>query len=123
MCERMDQAGVLKMFVARDAGECIGWLSFFVTPSLHYGPTWKQAQHDVFYVMPEFRHGWVWFGLFRYAERELAKMGVRIIYVGDTARRPMGKIYKRMGYELAETYYSKLLNEKATDEVARRSPH
>src|SRR5262249_35716557 len=108
MFERMDNAGLFKMFTARDAGRLVGYVNFMVAKSIHPGPSWIEARHNSVYVRPEYR-GWIPIALLKFAEKELAAMGVSAISFGTRLDRPLGKLYERMGYKPIEIIYHRVL--------------
>lgn len=120
--QSMDNAGLLKVFTARDEGRLIGLLTFIVTASVHH-KDWQDAAHNIFFVRPEFR-GWIPLALLKYAEKRLHRMGVNTIFMGDRidVMKPRGPMYERMGYEQIEvTYRKELGGSRAVAPKAARS--
>lgn len=120
--QQMSRAGMHWLFTARVDGELIGFLTYIVTTSLHYGPGWLEARHDAIYVEPAHRKGSIPLGLMGYAEASLKRAGVYVIYHGDRVAMMRGHALQRMGYKPIEIVYEKLLTdiEKEMGEAAAR---
>jgi hypothetical protein len=106
---RMERAGMFRMWGARDAGKPIGVLTYCIRHNKHYGLDWKVALHDLWYVDPEYRSGFVPTMLWRTAERGLRALGVKSIYHGMNAKHDHGRVLERAGYHKIETIFEKVL--------------
>lgn len=116
--QAMQDAGMLQVLVARQAGEIVGYHISKVEPHLHYGGT-LHAFTDVYYIRPDCRAGtWAGIRLFREAERHLKARGVKKIYTASKAfaispvtgkSLDMGPIFETQGMRPTEVVYTKLL--------------
>ena len=104
-----DDAGKLRLYTARKAGELVGYAAFLVTQNPHY-TTSKQALQDVIFVSAEHRRGRLGLQLLLYAEQELTADNVDVVYHHVKIKHPaLGKLLEHLGYEATETMYSKRL--------------
>lgn len=105
---RLEAAGVLRCFTARDCGKLIGYVAFFVQRHMHYDVLC--AAQDVLFVDPEHRKGMAGFRLIRYAEERLRKEGVAVVTQHVKKSNNVGKLLERMGYEEMDAVYTKRLD-------------
>jgi hypothetical protein len=106
---RMERAGMLKSWGARDGGRAIGLVTYFVRHNIHYGPDWKTALHDIWFVEPEYRSGIVPARLWITAERGLRSLGVKSILHGMSPKNDHVAVLARAGYRVIETVFEKVL--------------
>jgi hypothetical protein len=106
---RMERADMFKAWAARCAGKPVGIVTYFIRHNKHYGVNWKVALHDMWYVDPQHRRGFVPTGLWCTAERGLKAMGVKSIMHGMNAKHDHAHILERAGYSKVETIYEKVL--------------
>lgn len=106
---RLERAGQYKIWVARDDGASIGFVSYFIRFNPHYGPGWKTGLHDLWYVDPPYRSGFVPMTLWRAAEYGLRALGVRSIMHGMSAKHDHAAVLERAGYRKIETVYEKVI--------------
>lgn len=107
--ERERQGGLL-FIVLRDAGVMIGYFIGFIAPGLHY-KTCLTCTMDIFYVQENRRSGSAGIRLFRFAEKELRRRGVRRWFMGSKIHADASSLFKRIGAAPVETYYSKWLGD------------
>lgn len=100
-----DAAGEVLLVTLRKAGEMVGYFIGFIGPALHY-KTCLTLTMDIFYVLPEHRNGSAGAKLFRAAEAEARRRGVQRMFVGSKAHKDASVLFKRLGYEPVETFYS-----------------
>lgn len=103
---RMQEAGIIRVFVARDERENLqGYALFTVTQSVHcQGIT--EAQQDALVVRPDYRGG---FGsaFTKFVHASLFAEGVDAIYEFTPASRDFGAVLERQGFERMGTLYAK----------------
>ena len=103
--ERADQ---LIFVTIRDDGELVGYFVGFIAPGLHYS-TCRTCNMDIFFVHPDRRGGSAGLKLFRAVEVELRKRGVDRWFMGSKIYADASALFKRIGAEHVENYYSKWL--------------
>jgi GNAT superfamily N-acetyltransferase len=108
----IEEAGLLHCFTARDeAGELVGYLTYFLTPSMHYR-TVLQAEDDAFFLRADHRKGLAGVRLFRFAEGELRRLGAKRAWAHVKEDFDVGPVFERLlGYRLAEKRYCKVFEE------------
>jgi GNAT superfamily N-acetyltransferase len=105
----LDAAGALSVVTARADGRLVGYSCMILSPGLHYRSTFE-ARMDVVWLAPELRgqHGGA--RLLAKVERELARRGVRRVYLGSKLHKDIGRLFEARGYVAIETWFSKLLD-------------
>lgn len=101
-----DAAGEVMVITLRRDGELVGYFVGFVAPGLHYR-TCLTLQMDIFYIAPEHRGGTGALKLFRAVEREAKRRGIQRMFVGSKWHRDASRLFKALGYEMVEIYFSK----------------
>lgn len=107
---RLEKADALRVFSARDNhGNLCGYALFFVQVHPHFEV--KQAMCDLIYMMPEHRlkgHGREFI---EFCEKSLMNENdIKAIYFSSTSKRPIGKIFERLGYKPIEMRFGKRVN-------------
>jgi GNAT superfamily N-acetyltransferase len=105
-----ERAGGLLFVTLRDAGELVGYFIGFIAPGLHYS-TCLTCTMDIFYVHPEKRTGSAGIRMFRFVETELRRRGVQRWFMGSKIHADASALFKRIGAEPVETYFSKWIGE------------
>jgi GNAT superfamily N-acetyltransferase len=105
-----ERAGGLLFMTLRDAGELVGYFIGFIAPGLHYS-TCLTCTMDIFYVHPEKRTGSAGIRMFRFVETELRRRGVQRWFMGSKIHADASALFKRIGAEPVETYFSKWIGE------------
>lgn len=107
--ERLEASNILKVYVARQSGEIVGYAAYFIMPSLHYKDSLQAAQ-DVLYIKPENRR----FGLsfIKWCDEQLNNQGVQVVYHHFKAKNNPEKLMQRLGYELIDLIYGRRLDGK-----------
>lgn len=106
--QQYEDAGILHVVTAREAGKVIGYHITIVRPHLHY----KNDLHgftDVYFIHPEHRKGWVGIRLFKYVEKTLKDRGVKKLMTGTKLHLDMGRIFEHLGWTETERLYTKLI--------------
>lgn len=107
---RRERAGELLFVTLRDAGALVGYFIGFIAPGLHYS-TCLTCTMDIFYVRADKRTGSAGIRMFRFVETELRRRGVQRWFMGSKVKADASALFKRIGAEPVETYYSKWLGE------------
>ena len=104
---RIASAGMLAIFVARECGKIIGYSIYFVCPSMHYHP-YVFANSDALYVDPKYRCASVGRTLIKFAQNELAKHGVSVVFQHGkhNPAHNIGALFRRLGYEHLDDVWS-----------------
>lgn len=103
-----ERRGELLFVTMREAGQLIGYFIGFIAPGLHYS-TCLTCTMDIFFIAPEKRKGSVGVRLFRFVESELRRRGVDRWFMGSKIHADASALFKRIGAQPVETYYSKWL--------------
>jgi GNAT superfamily N-acetyltransferase len=105
-----ERMGELIFVTLREAGKLVGYFIGFIAPGLHYS-TCLTCTMDIFYVHPERRTGSAGVRLFRFVEAELKRRGVDRWFMGSKVAADASALFKRIGAEPVETYYSKWIGD------------
>ncbi|HEY8027689.1 MAG TPA: hypothetical protein VIF60_24325 [Burkholderiaceae bacterium] len=105
-----ERAGELLFVTLREAGAMVGYFIGFIAPGLHYRDC-LTCNMDIFYVRQDKRTGSAGVRLFRFVEKELRRRGVQRWYMGSKIHADASALFKRIGAEPVETYYSKWIGE------------
>ena len=105
---RIEAAGGLRCYSARDAGRLVGYVIFFVKNHPHYASTLFASQ-DVLYLDPDYRKGMTGLRLIRFADRQLEAEGVQVVTQHVKTYADFGPLLERLGYEKVETVYMRRL--------------
>ena len=104
----LHEKGALHVVTARREGRLIGYHIAIITTHLHYRST-LHGITDVYYIVPECRHGVTGMRLFQAVERELKARGVRKLFTATKLHLDQGPLFERMGYRPVERLYAKLI--------------
>lgn len=109
---RRDAMGQVLYVALREDGDLVGYFVGFVTWGLHYS-TCLTLSPDIFYTLPRFRDGSPKgaIRMFREAEREAKRRGVRLWTVGEKIKHQCGSLFKYLGFEPFEIMHAKWLGE------------
>lgn len=109
--KRAEDAGCLRLYVARVEGKPVGYSMFFVRENMHYASS-KQAVQDIIYLLPEFRGTGMGIDLVNFSDDELRAEGVQLVHHHVKIAHPAlgNMLQKRCGYTAVETIYSKRLD-------------
>lgn len=107
---RVEQSGMLRIFVARQGGKIVGYAVFIVRYNPHYMGS-LQANEDVIYVDPACRRSTIGLRLIRHCDEALAAEGVQVAFHHVKRAHPtLGTILQRRGYEIVDIIYAKRLD-------------
>jgi GNAT superfamily N-acetyltransferase len=101
-----EAAGELMVITLRDKGRLVGYFVGIVAPGLHYG-TCLTLTMDIFWTHPDIRGGFAGVKLFRAVEKEAKRRGVQRMFYGSKLHKDCGSLFRYLGLEPIETYYSK----------------
>lgn len=105
----IEDAGVLLCFVARCAGEMIGYCTVMYDYALH-APDEKHANVDAVYLDPDCRWGPLAGRFLSWIDSELAARGVVQVFHACPAGRDYGKVLaRRSGYRMIQRVYTRRL--------------
>jgi GNAT superfamily N-acetyltransferase len=105
---RLDAAGMLRIFTARDNGDLVGYFVLIVSKSLHYSDHYF-ASNDVIFVKPDSRAGATGYKLLKYVEDYCSDCGVSMLTINTKAAVPFDSLLTSNSYDLAERVYTKYL--------------
>lgn len=102
-------AGVLKIYTARDDGDLIAYSIYVITQRhMHYLHRW--AINDIVFVKPEHRNFGVGTGLYEFLETDLARGGPIVITTETKADHPeLAGLLLSRGHSIVGTVLSKRL--------------
>ena len=107
----VEDAGNLRLYVARVDGRPVGYAMYFMRHNAHYASS-LQAVEDILYLLPEVRGTGLGALLINYADDMLRAEGTQIVYHHAKLAHPaLGNLLvKRCGYQAIETIYAKRLD-------------
>jgi GNAT superfamily N-acetyltransferase len=101
------EEGMLKVFTARYGDELIGYMTWFVSPSLHKAGV-MVANEDALFVKKDRRGMMAGMKLIKFAEQTfLETTEVRTFVLRVKTTHDFGKYLERLGYSLKEMIYTK----------------
>lgn len=103
---RLDAAGVLRIFTARDEGQLVGYFVLFISQSVHYQDH-LFATNDVIFVLPDKRAGATGYKLVKHAEDYCRDSGVSLMTINTKVHLPFDSLMVGMGFDLIERIYAK----------------
>jgi L-amino acid N-acyltransferase YncA len=106
--QKMCDDGILHVLTARDDGRLIGYHVTIINPHLHYKST-LHAFTDVYFILPEYRKGFVGIRLFQVLKREMKTRGVKKLVTGTKVHLDMGKVFSYLGYRHTEQTHTLLI--------------
>jgi hypothetical protein len=106
---RACEAGLMKVYTARDEGRLIGYANFFVVPQhMHYRHRW--AKNDIIWISPSHRDGRASVRLLRFAEEDLRATGPIVIQIETKDHQPaLATLLELLGYDKVGESYGKRL--------------
>lgn len=104
---QMEQAGLLRVYVARDEGRIVGYSLNFLSAGLHFKHI-KQSTQDVVYTDPLRRNEMWGVNFITFITMQLESEEVDIIYQNAKVKHPaLGRVLTALGYEPVEIIYQK----------------
>lgn len=104
----LEEAGILKIFTARDDRKLVGYFVVFVKSHIHYKDH-LFCYNDVIFVDEEYRKGFTSPRLIKFAEKCLKADGVEVMIVNTKRHKPFDSLLVWLGYKHIENLYSKVL--------------
>lgn len=106
--ERMEDAGLLRVYTARAEGKLVGYAVFMLAPSARRSSL-SQAQQDVIHVEPQHRRR-VTAALVRHSENALRAENVKLLYHSAPIKGSrFGRLLEILGYQPVAQMYEKVL--------------
>lgn len=105
---KADEAGLIRVFAARENKALVGYAVYFVRQDIHYKSV-KLAQQDLLFVAPE-RRGRFGIRFIRWCEEQLKGEGVRLVMCHAKVHNDFGAVFERMGYKPVDTIYYRRLD-------------
>lgn len=92
------------VFLFTSTDELVGYLSFFVLPSIHTSKL--VATHDILFVRKDWRIGRGALKLLREADRIMQEAGVTEVFAGHQGIEQLDRLMQHVGYrEVGKQYY------------------
>lgn len=107
----LEEVGVLHILTVRDGDRLIGYHKAFVVPHIHFKST-LVAYTDLYFLLPEYRKGYIGINFFRILEGKLKDLGVQKIYTMTKVHKDNSALFKRLDYTLAEYAYTKYIGDE-----------
>ena len=101
----LEQAGILRLFTARDNGKLVGYNVFMLIEHHQHGVPF--ASHDTLFLHKDFRKGTTGIKFLKWCDEQLKQDGARFITQHSSGSVDLENIFLRMGYKLAEKIYLK----------------
>jgi len=100
----LEDAGILKIFTARDDRKLVGYFVVFVKSHIHYKDH-LFCYNDVIFVDEEYRKGFTSPRLIKFAEKCLKADGVEVMIVNTKRHKPFDSLLVWLGYKHIENLY------------------
>jgi GNAT superfamily N-acetyltransferase len=104
--KNLETAKILLVMTVRDDFKLVGYSVNLICPALRF-KTIKHSFADLFFILKEYRKGFVGVNLFKEVEKVAKTLGVEKIYMGSRANKNLNSLFKRLGYTPYEEVYSK----------------
>lgn len=105
----LEDAGLLRVFVAREANDIVGYAFFSVVKNPQYGDA-LHAKQDLMFLTRAARRGLDGVVFMKWCDEQLKAEGVEVIYRHLNVKQPHDAILTRMGYDLRERVYTRRVN-------------
>lgn len=106
--QKLEDAGLLKIFTARCEDTLAGYLFVVIAPNIHSKGSWIPREEGLF-VSEEFRGQSVALRLLKFAEKCLKDDGYIIFLMSDVKKHSVRPLMDKLGYQEIETVYRKVL--------------
>lgn len=106
--EEMEDAGSFYIFTARDRGELVGYVCYFLTNHLHYSDK-VFANQDNVYIDKRYRGSGTFGDLLEFCERNLRDLGADVITLSLKGRYNPDHLAESLGYFKEEHLFLKQL--------------
>lgn len=106
----MEKVGAVQAVTVRDDYKLIGYYISFIYIHPHYKDN-KMAQNDVLFIHPDYRGGTAAYRMFKFAEKELIKIGCSVNTIHMKTQFPFENLCQKIGMNKQEIIYSKYIGE------------
>lgn len=106
---RLEECGILKLYIARKDNSVIGYAVFFVMSNIDYQKSLQASLSNIF-IHPKHRGRGASFIL--WCDDQLRELGVQVVYHHVKNKNDYGILLKRLGYERMNIEYSKRLDKE-----------
>lgn len=108
-----EEAGLFKVWTARENDTLIGYVAFWIRPHVHYRST-QTAIEDLFLLTASHRKGWTGVKLWKTALEALREHGVKRVITHSKChfeheRGGLAKFFQRLGFTQMDQLYSRML--------------
>ena len=107
----LQNTGVLHILTVRDDEKLVGYHKSFICNHIHFNST-KVAYTDLYFLLPEYRKGFIGINLFKILEGKMKELGVKKIYTMTKVKKDNSALFNRLGYTKAEYAYTKYIGEE-----------
>ena len=109
----LNEAGLYRVWTARDGDMLAGYIGWFVQPHLHHRRTLTAVQ-DLYLLSPSHRRGLAGYHMFTSAFDALRDLGVKRVIGGTVTgfepdRGGLSRVFERLGFENTELVWSRML--------------
>jgi len=106
----LEEMGNLHVLTAREEDKLVGYYICGVQPNLHYADVLFSV-NDILFIHPDYRKGFTGIRLIKEAEKEMRKLGVKVMTIGFKTYAPFGRLLERLGWDFTEKVYTKYIGE------------
>lgn len=106
--KQADERNTLKIVIAQENDEIVGYIVYFVGINLHYKDC-LLATEDIYYLKPEYRKGLIGPRMFVFAEKYLQSIGVNMIRYSTKTHLDNSRLFEFLGCNFVEKVYTKEL--------------
>lgn len=104
----LDDLGILHLVTARADGRLVGYAIAFLMPHPHYKSSGPMAMTDMYFLLPEFRHG-AGVKLFRHFESSLRAKGIIQAITSCKRHQDHTRFLEALGWTWTDKTFVKLL--------------
>lgn len=106
----MQENDLLQSVIVRKDDKIIAYYISFIYIHPHYKNN-KMAQNDILFVHPDYRGGTVAYRMFKFAEKELKKIGCSVNTIRMKVEFPFERLCLKLGMVEQEKTYSKYIGD------------
>ena len=106
----LEQAGVLKIFTAREGDLLVGYFVVIIQYNMHYKDH-LFASNDIIFLHPDYRKGRTGIKLIQFAEKCLKEDGVSVLSINTKVHKPFDNLMQFLKFSLVERIYSKYIGD------------
>lgn len=104
----LDDQGMMRIYIARDAGELVGYFISFISPHIHYRST-VYAINDILYIDPAYRGGTQAYRMMKGAMKDLKDNGVDRLIIHMKVNHEFRKLLSALDFNLTEENWEREL--------------